>query len=387
MPNCDAEAPRRTSMVNVPGRNVGSEPPICSYVGVERGLAEFRCGRPVVILGDRRVAAMPLDGCGDEWLQLFRRTFDVTAVKLAVSARRAYALGIETHTPVSIQTPKELTIHDVLAVTSDKSLPRGVQVTGAGIAVTAGIDLAKLAGRLPAVLTAELTSADRQGQVFAEFEAAAVSGFRQHLVDSLKIAASSAMTLDGVEAARLVVFRDAIGNDSVALIIGDPDPLRPVLVRLHSECLSGDVFGSRRCDCGDQLRLALSQMQQRGGGIILYLRQEGRGVGLLNKIRAYGLQDAGLDTVEANMSLGFEADERDYRVAGRMLKLLGCQRVLLLTNNPAKLAGLSETGIEVCDRVPLHAPVTASNRRLLETMTVRAGHRSLADAAEAFLRK
>jgi GTP cyclohydrolase II len=373
-------------MVNVPGRNVGSEPPICSYVGVERGLAEFRCVRPVVILGDRRVAAMPLDGCGDELLQLFRRTFDVTAVKLAVSARRAYALGIETHTPVPIQTPKELTIDDVLAVTSEKSLPRGVQVTGAGFAVTAGIDLAKLAGRLPALLTADLTSADRQGQVFAEFEAAAISGFRQHLVDSLKIAASSAMTLDGVEAARLVVFRDAIGSESVALIVRDLDPSRPVLVRLHSECLSGDVFGSRRCDCGDQLRLALSQMQ-RGGGIILYLRQEGRGVGLLNKVRAYGLQDAGLDTVEANMSLGFEADERDYRVAGRMLKQLGCQRVLLLTNNPAKLAGLSETGIEVCDRVPLHAPVTASNRRLLETMTVRAGHRSLANAAEAFLRK
>jgi GTP cyclohydrolase II len=287
---------------------------------------------------------------------------------------------------VSIQTPKELTIHDVLAVTSEKSLPRGVQVTGAGIAVTAGIDLAKLAGRLPAVLTADLTSADRQGDGFAKFEAAAVTGFRQHLVDSLEIAASSAMTLDEIKAARLVVFRDAIGSESVALIVRELDPSRPVLVRLHSECLSGDVFGSRRCDCGDQLRLALSQMQTVGG-IILYLRQEGRGVGLLNKIRAYGLQDAGLDTVEANMTLGFEADERDYRVAGRMLKLLGCQRVLLLTNNPAKLAGLAETGIEVCDRVPLHAPVTASNRRLLETMTVRAGHRSLANAAEASLRK
>jgi GTP cyclohydrolase II len=194
------------------------------------------------------------------------------------------------------------------------------------------------------------------------------------------------MTLDGVEDARLVAFRDAIGSESVALIVRDFDPSRPVLVRLHSECLSGDVFGSRRCDCGDQLRLALSQMQSVGG-IILYLRQEGRGVGLLNKVRAYGLQDAGLDTVEANMSLGFEADERDYRVAGRMLKLLGCQRVLLMTNNPAKLAGLAETGIEICDRVPLHAPVTASNRRLLETMTVRAGHRSLANTAEALMRK
>jgi GTP cyclohydrolase II len=246
----------------------------------------------------------------------------------------------------------------------------------------AGIDLAKLAGRLPAVLIAELRSAERHGDFYAKFEAAAVSGFREHLVDSLEIAASASMTLDGAETARLVVFRDAIANEPVALIVGRPDLSRPVLVRLHSECLSGDVFGSRRCDCGDQLRLAFSRMQGTGG-IVLYLRQEGRGVGLLNKIRAYDLQDAGFDTLEANMTLGFESDERDYRAPGRMLQLLGCQRVLLLTNNPAKLAGLSDTGIEICGRVPLHAPLTASNRRLVETMMVRAGHHSIADAAEA----
>jgi GTP cyclohydrolase II len=355
------------------------------YVGVERGLAEFRCGRPVVILGDQCVAAMPIDGCSNELLQLFRLTFDVTVVKLAVSAPRANALGIKTQTPVSIETRKELTIHDVLAVAGKKSLPRGVRVTRAGRPIKAGIDLAKLAGRLPAVLTAELRSAERQSDFFAKFEAAAVSGFRQHLVDSLEIAASSAMTLDGVESARLVAFRNAIASEPVALIIGDPDLSRPVLVRLHSECLSGDVFGLAAAIAAIS-RLALSRMQS-AGGIVLYLRQEGRGVGLLNKIRAYGLQDAGLDTVEANMTLGFETDERDYRVAGRMLQLLGCQRVLLLTNNPAKLAGLAETGIEICGRVPLQVPITASNRRLLETMAARAGHRSIASAAEALLPK
>jgi GTP cyclohydrolase II len=360
--------------------------PRSDYIGVERGLAEFRCGRPVAILGDRCVAAMPVDGCSNELLQWFGVAFDVTAVKLAVSARRACALGIKTQTPVSIETPKELTIHDVLAVAGGKSLPRGVHITRAGRSIRAGIDLAKLAGRLPAVLTAQVRSVEREGNFFAKFEAAAVSGFRQHLVDSLEVAASSAMTLDGVEAARLVVFRNAISSEPVALIVGHLDLSRPVLVRLHSECLSGDVFGSRRCDCGDQLRLAFSQMQSTGG-IVLYLRQEGRGVGLLNKVRAYGLQDAGLDTVEANMTLGFETDERDYRVAGRMLQLLGCQRVSLLTNNPAKLAGLAETGIEICGRVPLHAPITASNRRLLETMAARAGHRSIAHVGEAALPK
>ena len=156
--------------------------PQSDYIGVERGLAEFRCGRAVVILGDRCVAVMPVDGCSNELLQWFRVTFDVT-VKLAVSARRAHALGIKTQTPVSIETPKELTIHDVLAVAGEKSLPRGVHVTRAGRSVRAGIDLAKLAGRLPAVLTAQVRSVEREGNIFAKFEAAAVSGFRQHLVE------------------------------------------------------------------------------------------------------------------------------------------------------------------------------------------------------------
>jgi hypothetical protein len=156
------------------------------YIGVERGLAEFRCGRPVVILGDQCVAAMPIDGCSDELLQLFRLTFDVAAVKLAVSARRAYALGIKTQAPVSIETREEVTIHDALAVAGGKSLPRDFRVTPAGSPIMAGIDLAKLAGRLPAVLIAELRSGERQGDLFAKFKAAAISGFRQHLVDSLE---------------------------------------------------------------------------------------------------------------------------------------------------------------------------------------------------------
>jgi GTP cyclohydrolase II len=353
---------------------------ISDYLGVERGLAEFRCGRPVVILGDQNIAAMPIDGCSKDLLQFFRTSFDVSAVKLAISARRAHALGIKTQTSVSLET-REVTIRDVLAVAGGKSVPRGFTVRPARTPAMAGIELAKLAGRLPAVLIADLR-AEPQGDFYAEFETAAVSGFRQHLVDSLEIAASSAMTLDGTEAARLVVFRNAIASEPVALIVGAPDLSRPVLVRLHSECLSGDVFGSRRCDCGDQLRLAFSRIQS-AGGIVLYLRQEGRGVGLLNKIRAYELQDAGLDTVEANMTLGFESDERDYSAAGRMLQLLGCQRVLLLTNNPAKLAGLSNSGIEISGRVPLYAPVTANNRRLLETLMARAGHHSIASAAEA----
>ena len=146
-------------------------------------------------------------------------------------------------------------------------------------------------------------------------------------------------------------------------------------VRLHSACLTGDVFGSRRCDCGDQLRLALPQLEQQGGGIILYLEQEGRGLGLANKIRTYQLQDAGLDTVDANTVLGFDDDERDYGVAVRMLQMLGCTRVRLLTNNPAKLEGLSHAGIDVSGRVPLQGPINSDNRRYLTAKATRAGHK------------
>src|SRR4029450_2744060 len=142
-----------------------------------------------------------------------------------------------------------------------------------------------------------------------------------------------AIPLNGGLQARFVVFRDAIGGTPIAVIVGKPDLTRSVLVRIHSACLTGDVFGSRRCDCGDQLRLALARLQEAGGGIILDLAQEGRGVGLANKMRTYKLQDAGLDTVDANTTLGFDDDERDYGVAVRMLQMLGCTRVVLLTNN------------------------------------------------------
>ena len=136
-------------------------------------------------------------------------------------------------------------------------------------------------------------------------------------------------------------------------------------MRLHSACLTGDVFGSRRCDCGDQLRLALARLEDLGGGVILYLAQEGRGLGLANKMRTYQLQDDGLDTFDANTTLGFDDDERDYGVAARMLRMLNCTRIVLLTNNPAKLDGLTSAGIEIASRMPLEAPINADNRRYM----------------------
>src|SRR5207237_8405530 len=191
-------------------------------------------------------------------------------------------------------------------------------------------------------------------------------------VHSLEIAGEAKVPLQGGLSTRFVVFRDAVGGGSAAVIVGEPDFSKPVPVRLHSACLTGDVFGSSRCDCGDQLRLATKRPNGEGGGVILYLEQEGRGLGLANKMRAYALQDAGFDPIDANATLGFDDDERDYAVAVRMLRVLGCKRVRLLTNNPAKLDGLAQAGIEVVGRVPLHGPVNADNRRYLTAKATRA---------------
>ena len=153
-------------------------------------------------------------------------------------------------------------------------------------------------------------------------EVGAVARFRTQATQTLAIAGEAQVPLASGVRTRFVVFRDAIGDSPVAVIVGEPDMSKPVPVRLHSACMTGDVFGSRRCDCGDQLKLALARLQEAGGGVILYLAQEGRGVGLANKMRTYKLQDAGLDTVDANTTLGFDDDERDYGVAGKMLQML-----------------------------------------------------------------
>lgn len=173
---------------------------------------------------------------------------------------------------------------------------------------------------------------------------------------------------------RLVVYRAPTGQEHVALTVGATDDGEPVVVRLHSECLTGDVFGSCRCDCGEQLADSLSFLQEQGRGILLYLRQEGRGIGLTNKVRAYMLQDQGYDTVEANLALGLPADPRNYHDAAAMLCDLGVPRVRLLTNNPAKIAGLEHYGIAVVERLPMQVPPNPANLRYLRTKREKMGH-------------
>jgi 3,4-dihydroxy 2-butanone 4-phosphate synthase/GTP cyclohydrolase II len=173
---------------------------------------------------------------------------------------------------------------------------------------------------------------------------------------------------------RVLVYESVIDRfHHLALIRGSPDRT-PTLVRVHSECLTGDVFGSLRCDCGAQLKLAMERIAERGSGVILYMRQEGRGIGLANKLKAYELQDNGLDTVEANEALGFKADLRDYGIGAQILADIGLKEIMLLTNNPQKIVGLEGYGLKVVERLPLQVRPTEKNKRYLETKKTRLGH-------------
>jgi GTP cyclohydrolase II len=170
------------------------------------------------------------------------------------------------------------------------------------------------------------------------------------------------------------VYLDAEGKEHVALTVGEVAGGDPPLVRIHSECLTGDVFGSQRCDCGEQLAMTMDALQAARRGVLLYLRQEGRGIGLANKIRAYALQEQGLDTVDANRALGLADDLRDYRIAAEMLRDLGVRAVALITNNPQKIDGLEHYGVRVVKRLPVHVAPNGHNRPYLEAKRERMGH-------------
>ncbi len=226
----------------------------------------------------------------------------------------------------------------------------------------AALKLARMAGIMPALWVVTNIS-----------DAVVVSADDVEMPSDAVIVARARLPIDHVGIAQIVVFREApSGDEHVALLLGEWGG-QPPLVRLHSECLTGDVFASLKCDCGPQLHAALALIAEHGG-ILLYLRQEGRGIGLANKIRAYALQDRGVDTVEANRRLGFADDARDYGAAAAMLRALKVDEIRLLTNNPAKVAGLETAGVRVTERVSHHMPTNPHNQEYLATKKAKSGH-------------
>src|SRR6056297_209112 len=247
---------------------------------------------------------------------------------------------------------------------------------GSGALHRMAIRLVKSARLLPAALV--LDGADlvrlNSDNVLTEFDVDAAEGHLGFEV-ALGEVISARLPLTVSEAGRLHVFRPEDGSEEhYAVEIGRPDRDAPVLSRLHSACFTGDLLGSLKCDCGPQLRGALAQMGREGAGVLLYLNQEGRGIGLANKMRAYALQDQGFDTVEANHRLGFEDDERDFRIGADILRNMGFRAVRLLTNNPAKVAMMSANGITVTERVPLQVGRTAQNAGYLDVKAAKSGH-------------
>lgn len=250
----------------------------------------------------------------------------------------------------------------------------------------AAVDLAQMAGLAPAGVICEIMNDDgtmaRVPQL-AEFcgrhnlKMITVADLIHYRMKKEKLVRRSAMAK--LPTARgeftIIAYENNVdGQIHLALVKGDPDPKQPVLVRVHSECLTGDVMGSLRCDCGNQLRQAMKQIDENGGGILVYMRQEGRGIGLLNKLQAYELQDQGKDTVEANEALGFPADLRDYGVGAQILVDLGVKKIRLLTNNPRKIKGLEGYGLNIVERIPLEIPPCTHNAGYLSAKKSKLGH-------------
>jgi GTP cyclohydrolase II len=303
-----------------------------------------------------------------------------------ISAARAATLKLanqreaaDPHAPVLIRAAEPLDLTAALPV-ADPALDLASPLKGPFLAehldwaeeAAVAMELARIAGILPAFLVAPEPAGEP-----VSLAAADLAAFSDPL--RLAIATRARLPIAASEEGELVVFRSADDTrEHVALIVGRQTSERAPLVRLHSECLTGDILGSLRCDCGPQLDHALAAIAQEaragGWGMLLYLRQEGRGIGLVNKLRAYRLQDQGFDTLEANRRLGLPEEARDFPVAARMLDLLGVHAVRLMTNNPAKVAALEAAGVVVAERVPHSVPTNPHNVRYLATKRDKAGH-------------
>lgn len=345
-------------------------------LAVERALAEVRSGRPVVLRTDGgRYLVMSPETVDDEVLSTIKSS-GMAAPELVLSQPRLRQLGLETQEPgvVLVNGMNAADIHELIA-------HAGIHLNGhmperAGEAEKAALELMRLAYLLPAAILTEIPSTlDAARWQMAEVEADALRHYRANVINSPRIVSRAPVPLDGVGETEFVVFRGGEGmRDQVAVVVGRPKVSEPVYVRLHSACLTGDLFGSLKCDCGDQLRGTVKFMAENEGGVLLYLDQEGRGNGIANKIRAYRLQHAGYNTFDADQILGFENDHRRFEFAAAMLKQLGYHSVKLITNNPGKVLALKETGLQVVSSHRAKARLTVQNVGYLAAKRDHAGH-------------
>lgn len=355
---------------------------------VDAALADLRRGMPVLLSAENfptHVVLAAETASSEGWRRLSAASGG-TGLSLILPAGRAAALNLSAQQIglVSLALSKDVTLTAIQSWIDPTEtstirplfdLPKGpVLVVGSGSPAAAGVRAAKLAGLLPAIVTTRLGETDAPADL-AQISRDQVLTYQQLAAQNLRKVGTAQLPLAEAENTRVVAFRPhGGGTEHLALIIGEPRLDLPVLTRIHSQCLTGDLLGSLRCDCGDQLRGALSAIAAAGGGVLLYLAQEGRGIGLVNKLRAYQLQERGVDTVDANLQLGFAEDERDYAAAAVMLRDLGIGRVRLLTNNPHKVDALRQAGVEVTERVRHQFPANPHNQDYLETKAKRAGH-------------
>ncbi|MDF1726548.1 MAG: GTP cyclohydrolase II [Sulfitobacter sp.] len=348
-----------------------------------RARADLRMGVPVVLTGPQSFLFLAA-----ETLQPARMTALMAlggAPVLAITARRAQTLKARVYDGdlARITLPEAASpawVQSIADPSDDLRAPmkgpfdcaRGGDATGHRAALT----LAKTARLLPAVLVVEVPD----GAALAQAEGLTtlpLGPMAEALLlrSPLHPVIHARLPMEVSEQGRLHVFRPEDGGEEhYAIEIGRPDRAKPVLARLHSACFTGDLMGSLKCDCGPQLRAAMAQMGEEGQGVLLYLNQEGRGIGLANKMRAYAMQDQGFDTVEANHRLGFEDDERDFRLGSDILAKMGFSAVRLLTNNPRKVSMMEQSGITVAERVPLKVGENRHNRDYLATKAAKSGH-------------
>ncbi|MEO0387036.1 MAG: GTP cyclohydrolase II [Pseudomonadota bacterium] len=342
-----------------------------------RAVSDLRIGLPVVLeAGGARALILAAEGV---WPARYAEMRALGPTDLAITAHRAATLKVQVYDKdlarIALRDSSDLRWVTAVADPAEDLAhplkgPFRVRRGGPAALHRAAIALCKAAQLLPAALVLPDPPADLPADL---------TRLAADKIDTgppwLGLVSAARVPIAGASNTRLSVFRAGVSREEHYLIeIGRVDRAQPVLVRLHSACFTGDVLGSLKCDCGPQLHAAMAAMTAAGSGILLYLNQEGRGIGLANKMRAYALQDQGFDTVEANHRLGFEDDERDFRIGSEMLRTAGVASVRLMTNNPAKMARLEAQGIGVVERVPLRVGEGPENAAYLATKTLKSGH-------------